>query len=576
MMKKLLIAVTLLVVVPYTVVAQVEKQVEVTKDYVPKVADATKLGIVPDRTDTVKMRPEIDYAITPLSLQTTLTTRPIRPAAVTYWEFNRPLPFYLKVGAGYPLASVVDFYASSQNAGTGYVVGYVNHTGRYAKIGNEYEVKNTSTRLLNRIGAAAGKYFGRHTLEAELSYDNRLDHRYGGFASENTTETYRPGARILFHNAQARMRFGDDFRDLSRVNFEVAVHGDLFWSVPEIYGQWLTETESATQSYGRIDGKSRQTTWGASGKIAKAFGRHRLSFDVGYEGFTGLKMLDEGYQHQLRAGLRYGVDGAVVRFEVGADYYHDKAFATTEENYFIPFAHLYFDLGTPGLKPFLEVDGGVYANDYRALTHQNPYVGAAEWLNKSSVDYNGRFGLGGSLWHEKFVYRLFAAFSIHDNHIYWQMPQVDAKFIGVEVPIQARQTVLSFNGEVEYRPVAALKMTLGAGGYIYNDDIQLANGAPAFRANVGLRYEGRKISFGVAAQVQSERSWSCFDQKSIDVPERFTAPFAADLRVDFEWRLSGGFALFAEGRNLANQRLYEYAWYREYGANFMVGVKANF
>ena len=43
-------------------------------------------------TDTTRIRPEIDYTITPLSLQTTLTTRPIRPATVTYWEFNRPQP----------------------------------------------------------------------------------------------------------------------------------------------------------------------------------------------------------------------------------------------------------------------------------------------------------------------------------------------------------------------------------------------------------------------------------------------------------------------------------------------------
>ena len=34
--------------------------------------------------------------------------------------------------------------------------------------------------------------------------------------------------------------------------------------------------------------------------------------------------------------------------------------------------------------------------------------------------------------------------------------------------------------------------------------------------------------------------------------------------------------LFAEGRNLVNRRLYEYPWYPELGANFTVGVKANF
>ena len=181
-MKKMLIVAAFAAVLPQLAAAQVEKQVEVTKAYVPKVESASKLAVQPDMTDTARMRPEIDYTITPLSLRTTLSPRPIRPATVTYWEFNRPLPFYLKAGAGYPLNSVLDFYASSQNPSTGYVVGYVNHEGRYADIKNDFGVKNNSTRMFNRIGAAAGKYFGRHILEGDIYYDNRMYHRYGAWA----------------------------------------------------------------------------------------------------------------------------------------------------------------------------------------------------------------------------------------------------------------------------------------------------------------------------------------------------------------------------------------------------------
>ena len=64
-MKRLLLAVALLTAFPCATMAQVEKQVEVTKAYVPKVEQAAKLAIEPDMTDTVQMRPEIDYTITP-------------------------------------------------------------------------------------------------------------------------------------------------------------------------------------------------------------------------------------------------------------------------------------------------------------------------------------------------------------------------------------------------------------------------------------------------------------------------------------------------------------------------------
>ena len=233
MMKRILFAAALLAALPCSVSAQVEKRVEVTKAYVPSVESAAKLAVEPDMTDTVKMRPEIDYTITPLSLQTTLATRPIRPATVTYWEFNRPLPFYLKAGAGYPLNSVLDFYASSQNPGTGYVVGYVNHEGRYAKIKNDFGIKNNSTRMLNRIGAAAGKYFGKHILEGDLSYENRMYHRYGMYVAPGVMSDMAPGAMADYGDANIAVRFGDDFQDLSRVNFEIAIRGGLFFDHSE-------------------------------------------------------------------------------------------------------------------------------------------------------------------------------------------------------------------------------------------------------------------------------------------------------------------------------------------------------
>ena len=173
-MKRLLLFGIFVSLLPLGASAQVGKQVEVTKTYVPGLESASKLPVRPDMTDTVRMHPDIDYSVKPLAIRTALAARTIRPASVTYWEFNRPHTFYVKAGAGYPLNSVVDFYAASQNSGTGYVVGYLNHEGRYADIRNDFGAKLNSIRLTNRVGAAAGKYIGRHLLEGEVCYDNRL------------------------------------------------------------------------------------------------------------------------------------------------------------------------------------------------------------------------------------------------------------------------------------------------------------------------------------------------------------------------------------------------------------------
>lgn len=586
MMKKLIIAALMLAALPQLSLAQVEKQVEVTKAYTPSLERPNKLDIVPDMTDTVKMNPDIDYTITPLSISTSLQTTPIKPATVTYWEFNRPLPLYIKAGAGYPLNSVFDLYASTQNKGTGYVVGYINHLGRYADIRNNFDEKHNSVEMYNRAGAAAGIYVGRHLFEGGVNYDNRMFHRYGMSAGRMMLpDDAVYGSLVDYSNADFSLRFGDEFVDLSRWNFEVKVDGSLFFD------------HSERSNYSP---KGRETRLGASAKVARAFGRRGFSLSAACSGISGHKAVSDYFHNQVSAGARFFSDGRFFDFEVGCDFYHDIIRGADNENYFIPYLRGDLNLGTKSLRPFVEIDGGVYDNGFAALSRVNPYVASGSWLGKSSVDYNGRFGLHGVFGRSKMSYRVYAGFSVHDNNVYWLLYHT-----GAFVPLQARQTETSFNGEIEYRPLSALVFNLGVHGYIYNDDalffsvdsarpegdeapqqrVRFApeNGKPSFRGELGAKYEGRKISFGVKALFESRTKWSVETvshsietdgyESSVGV-EKCSA--FVNLGVDFEWQISSRVSFFAEGRNLLNKRIYRFAGYPEYGANFTAGVKLNF
>lgn len=559
-------------ILPRLADAQVEKLVEVTKEYAPVVQQATKLPMVPDMTDTTRMRPEISYTVTPLSLHTALGTQPIRPATVTYWDFNRPLPGYLKAGAGYPLNSVADLYLVTQHPDTGYALAYINHEGRYAKIRNPFAVKNNSTQMLNRIGGAAGKYIGRHTLEGSLSYENRLYHRYGAWADPSADGLLpaAPGARIDYGDAGLNIRIGDDFADLSRLNFDVTLGGGLFWD------------QSVWSS---ADDRARQTSLHAAGKIARAFGRHRIAVEAGFEHLAGRRLIDGFREQRLRAGARYGIEGGVVDFEVGADFWHDRIAGSDNGNYLLPFAHLGLNLGTKAIRPFLEIDGQLHDNSYRSLTRECPYLATGQLADRSSVDYNGRLGITGDLWRERFTYRLYAACSIRDHHNYWYVsgyatPDGDALLaaMGAMQLTQGRQTVTSIHGEAEFRPLSELLFELGLHGYLYNDDRDLAHGEPGFRAHLGARYTIKRITLGLSFTGESKRSWTLFytDRKGTVEQGVFKAAAAMNLHFSFDWRVSGRFGVFAEGDNLLNQRIYRFPGYPEYGASCTAGIKLAF
>lgn len=552
--------------------AQVEKQVEVTKAYVPQVQPAAKLPVAPDLTDTARMRPEITYTITPLALNTPLEVQPLRPATVTYWTFNRPLPCYLKLGAGYPLRSVADFYVATQHPDTGYALGYLNHEGYYAKIRNDFDIRNRSTQLLNKAGAAAGKYFGSRTLEGALSFENRLYHRYGAFTAAGREEYYPivPGARINDNDAALALRFGDDFHDLSRLNFEVSAGGDYFFDRPE----------------GNLAGAaSHQFSLQAGGRLARAFGRHRLALEAGYERLAGSKAIAAYGEQLIRAGLRYGVEGGRAALEAGLDYVHDRMNGSEAQNYLLPVVRLQLNFGTPAIRPFLEVDGSLHDNSYRTLTREMPYVAPALLLAKRSADYTGRLGIRGDLWRERFTYRLYAACAIRTNHNYWYTTgfadtdgNVLTSVTGTMFARQAEQTVVSFHGEAEFRPMSELLLELGLHGYLYHDEIDFGHGEPGFRGRFGVHYTIKRVTLGLTLDGQTRRNWTLLytDDTGRIGQGTFRASAAMNLRFLFDWRISGRFGLFAEGDNLLNQRLYRFAGYPEYGAGFTAGIKWSF
>jgi hypothetical protein len=87
--------------------------------------------------------------------------------------------------------------------------------------------------------------------------------------------------------------------------------------------------------------------------------------------------------------------------------------------------------------------------------------------------------------------------------------------------------------------------------------------------------------------MQSTRHWSTYatlytltdDTTDLAIQQTLIdekVPATVDLRARFNWFLRPRFALFAEGSNLCNAKLYDWAYYRNYGVGFTVGVKIQF
>lgn len=546
-MRKLAYIIVLMLALPAVASAQVAKQVEVSKDYTPSINSAQKLTIVPDMTDTVKMRPDIDYTITPRSYQTSLMTQNFKPATISYWDFKRPRPYYVKAAAGAPLASEADAYISTFNKDKGYAMLYLNHCGDYRKrptLTGELS-DNGRTEMSNRLGGRAGLFAGPRQLEFDIYADEQMRHRYP------TT-----GELIHFGKADAKLRFGDDFTDLSRWNFNIEVAGGLF-----------------TDLY-RKEGFN-ESDLSANVAIAKTIGKHVLRIHAGYDGVFGAKALSDYKSNGLMAGARYGITRERFEFLLGADYHHDIVSNNTDSPHHIfPYLRMTWKNTKKGFVPFVEVDGELNRNNFGTLIYENPFFSplstTGEELSKLANEsiYNGRIGFGGSLGKSVFAYSLSAELSLADNHIYWYNRGADYYFAS------AYQHSLRIEGQMKLRPVGWFEAEANVGVYAWENYDSFYSNRPNFDFNLDLRYTGRKIMAGLNFGYASGIKWLTM---GADSQMTYTQTDGTlKLGLEAEWRINEHWTVYVEGRNLAGSRIYEWLNYYTDSPQGLAGFKFTF
>ena len=481
-MKRFILTISTLFVA-FTAAAQVTREVEVTKEYMPKLPPARKLDMVTDRQDTVHIRPEIDYTITPKSFASALTTNKVRPATVTYWEFDKHYPFYIKAGAGYPLATELDAYASTNRPDVGYLSGYINHRGRFSNIkdsytlgGEEFSYDNNSRYMDNRFGFNGGKYIGRYTLDGDIYYQSNMFHRYVEAIDEQGNSN-----EVNYEDFALALKFGDSFSDMSKVNFSVFAAANYY-------------NDKSVQLLD--DNKLQQFNAFAGASVGRNIAtRTQLNINLKYNGYFGLQSL-KGYSNNIilaTAMVNFHTQ-KMLDIRAGLTYAFDKLTNVSEYKKNHIFPHLYlganlFDNGT--FVPYLEIDGALEQNSYQQLQQQNPYVAivlsGAEG-KPNTENYNFRLGFSGNVLKNRLSYRVYGDLEIVNDGLYWFSPKVayfDAKAVDYNV--------WSINGELEYKPLSMLYFSVKAKGMVYNEreEVGIVNYRPSFEGEFNARHPKR-------------------------------------------------------------------------------------
>ncbi len=399
-MKKILILTAVLGAV-WSAAAQEDltRQMEVTRAYAPRVGRAEKLPVVPDMTDTVKLRPHIEYRISSVASSTSFETRPYAAATMGAMAPAGSGPLYVKAGIGWPFTTEADVYFTPRmKAGRALGI-YGNHAGSYSRILNDLGVEAAANETTNGAGLWGSRQWRRYSLEGDVTYDNRRYDPYGVSDADHAPESSTmPDRDFVYDRRMHRfslgllrggLSFGDNFSDLSRFNFRVGV--DAGWG-----------------SHRRADQYNLDARLTAARMLGG--GKHGFELVLAEDGSFGLARRYEGDDavtsgHAVTVTLapRYLFTSGVWSLRAGADVrYVDNNLFGQDYVRVVPSLEARASLAGGAFVPFVSYTSRVGGGDLESLSRRNPYVteaGTTAWINDARVGFTGDLS-------DLFTYRL--------------------------------------------------------------------------------------------------------------------------------------------------------------------------
>ena len=404
--------------------------------------------------------------------------------------------------------------------------------------------------MRNRIGARGGLFVGRHTAAIDIDYRYDMFHRYAVAGSP----------RLDYGDAGGAVRFGDDFADLSRVNFDVELHG-RFWR--DIRA-------------GKDTGIGRDMfSVGGSVRLARDFSGNEIEFELLYDQWSGCKALSDYADRQAGASLGYSRRLGNADLSVGVGYRYDKVTLLNVSHFVMPRLRLAYSREGAAFAPFVELDTRVESNNYRSLAGRNPYIGFDAMTAGAIVSmpatrsYDLSGGFEGVTARGRLSYRASVGVSFMRDRIFWY--NYDFAWFGAEAADDNRITAAA---EIEYRPTGAWTIGGGVKYHADNTSTDLLCCEPKVEGVFRVRYTHSRFTIAAAVEAAGRRHWSV--RGAGIVSGEFTAPATADVSLWAEYAVTRRLAVFAEGRNLANTTLYDWANYYRNSINFRAGVKIDF
>lgn len=503
---------------------------------------------ITDMPEPVEMNVQVEqpqYMLIPKRPATEMAVDTIEPAKVRVREpLEKLYKGYVKAGVGTFATPFIDaMYSSTRERDHSYGIRY-RHNSSNDGINRAVAYSGFSENLANVWGK---KLFGKHGLNADLSYKRNVVHYYG--FDPQGIELDKKDIRQRFNTLQLDMDWRSYYRDSSRVNHDI---GLLVYHLSDRYD-------------------ASEFGVNATADLRSYRGQHYFLLDAGFD-LIGYKagllpafdfardtflLADENTNAIVHATPKVVLRTGGLRAEVGLGLY--GRFSNRFEANAFPDINFSYSLFNDIFIPYAGITGSVERTGFKTLTDENPFVLSNLELRNEIQRYKLFGGIRGSI-SDKISFNVGASYVKADDVALFVNDTLVSRENRFSV-VYDEVTTLALTGEVSYLNDDKWGATLRGEIFSYSTDREaeawhLPDYKFTLRANYNLfdkillrtdlTYVGPRKMKSLWPLADTERQNGGFWIAEAD------AYF--DLSLGIEYRYTTRLSAFVEGYNLTSSK----------------------
>jgi hypothetical protein len=528
-----------------------KREVTLYNPFKPALTEVVKKSYLPDMTDTVKIRPDFRYDLTPGVYLPVYNISPIKPASLLPDPISKLYKSYLIFGFGNYFTPMAEISITNERSRKGAIGIFARHFSTNGKVELQNTEKAFAGYMDNDVSFFGKKYLKKSIFHGSLDFSQKSRYAYG---YDTIFPPYKPqnkDIRINYYDAGAVIGLESSKLDSSSLSYNFVLGYNFFHNTNTLY----------------------QHSIGLTGQMAKLYkgfyAGSGLEFD--YYNFSDSAYSDPRYLAAVSPFIKKSTNEWSVK--LGFQVLIDKGPAESAKPYLYPDLKFGFNIIPSYVSFFASLSGKMTKNEPLNVIDVNPFLLPGKTLfniPNTSHSLIVQAGLTGSTGIEG-DYQVSASYSVVNDLLlftnYNLTNGIDTLSRGNYFkPLTADAEILNIHGEMSGRIAELISFNAEANYYQYTvAGNPFAWNKPDWDLAVGLKYNLKdKILAGMEMEALGKRKLAIITEdfgipgstrKTLDMPVHF------NFNLNAEYRYTKILSFWLKFNNISFNRYYEWAYY---------------